>query len=520
MKYEPEKTPRYRKRGMAVLAGLALACSAKAQEHPNILLILTDDLGYGDVAIYNTESKVPTPRMDQLAREGMKFTDAHSPATVCTPTRYSVMTGRMALRTGRHVVFTGAGGPNLIEENRLTLPGMLREQGYRTAKFGKWHIGLSFLDADGEPIHDGSPEGVARIDYSRAIPDAPIHRGFDEFFGTACCPTTDFLYAFIDGDRIPVPPEGMLDRSKYPDNPYTQDFREGVIAPDFDIEEIDIIFLNKSLEFLENHAENHPDKPFFLFHSTQAVHLPSIPAKDWQGVTGLGPHADFITQLDDNIGSLVDKLEELGMAENTLVIVTSDNGPEIAAIVNMRADHGHDGAHPWRGIKRDQWEGGHRVPFIARWPAKIAPGSVTDQMLSLTDIMATAAAMTGYTLPDDAAEDSFDMLPVLLGEDGGEPVRPHKLQQTWSANYSIRVDDWKYIDHQGSGGNDYERREELRPFIIPDTAPEAPGQLYDLASDPGETTNLYFEHPERVGEMRKLLHQLITDDRSAPLRGK
>jgi arylsulfatase A len=208
------------------------------------------------------------------------------------------------------------------------------------------------------------------------------------------------------------------------------------------------------------------------------------------------------------------------MAENTLVIVTSDNGPEVAAIVNMRKDHNHDGARPWRGIKRDQWEGGHRVPMIVRWPANIQPGSVSHQTISLTDLMATAAAITGFELPDNAAEDSFDLLPVLLDKDGGEPIRPYTLQQTWGAKYAIRVGQWKYIDHQGSGGNDYRRWAGLEDYILPDTAPEAPGQLYDLANDPGETTNLYFRHPERVKEMKDLLHQSMAAGRSAPSRGR
>lgn len=510
-------TPLLRSTLAALLMPLA-AAHANDERPPNIVLILADDLGYGDVGCYNPESKVATPRMDRLAADGMMFTDAHSPATVCTPTRYSIMTGRMAFRGGHHGVFAGAGGPNLIEEGRLTLPEMLRQKGYRTAMFGKWHIGLTFLDADGEPIHDSRREAVERIDFSRAIPDAPVHSGFDEFFGTACCPTTDWLYAFIEGDRIPAPPEGRVDRSKYPQNPYTRDFRDGIIAPGFEIDEIDVIFLDRSVEFLEKHAEERPDQPFFLFHSTQAVHLPSIPAPAWQGSTDAGPHGDFIAQMDDIVGTLVDKLEELGLSENTLVIVTSDNGPEVAAVVNMRRDHQHDGARPWRGVKRDQWEGGHRVPLMMTWPGRIKPGSVSDQTVSLTDLMATFAAITGFDLPNDAAEDSFDLLPVLLNGDQEEPVRPYTLQQTWAPKYSIRVGQWKYIDHQGSGGNDYHRWEGLDAYILPDTAPDAPGQLYDLGADPGETTNLYFEHHERVRKMKALLEQSIAAGRSAPLR--
>ncbi len=231
---------------------------------PNILFILADDLGYGDIACYNPESKVPTQNIDRLATEGMLFSDAHSPSTVCTPSRYSILTGRMEFRTGFPGVFTGAGGPCLIEESRLTLPGMLRQQGYTTALFGKWHVGLTFLDKDGQPINEKGFDPIERIDYARAISDAPIHRGFDHFYGTACCPTTDFLYAFIDGDQIPVPPTKLHDRTPLPDHPYSKDRRIGWVAPDFDFEEIDMMFLDKSVKFLENHAEESPGKPFFL----------------------------------------------------------------------------------------------------------------------------------------------------------------------------------------------------------------------------------------------------------------
>jgi arylsulfatase A-like enzyme len=485
---------------------------------PNILFILADDRGYGDVGCYNAESKVPTPHIDRLAAQGMRFTDAHSPSTVCTPTRYSILTGRMAFRTGNRSIFTGAGGPCIIEKDRLTLPQMLRDQGYTTALFGKWHVGLSFLDSAGKPVIDNKPEAIQRIDFSRAIPDAPIHRGFDRFFGTACCPTTDWLYAFIDGDRVPVPPTGPLDKKDIPKNPYTDDCRPGMIAPDFDMEEIDMIFLNKSLKFLDEHAAKSPAKPFFLFHSAQAVHLPSLPGKAFQGKTKAGPHGDFIAQFDHIVGALLAKLDALGLAENTLVMLSSDNGPEAPTVVAMRRDHGHDGARPWRGVKRDQWEGGHRVPFIARWPARIPAAKRSDQTTCLTDLMATFAAITGAKLPNDAAEDSADLLPVLLGKDGGKPVRDYTLHQTWTFDLAIRQGDWKYLDHKGSGGNRYAPGSPLAPFILPDDAPDAPGQLYNLAEDPGETKNLYHRHPEIVKRLKALLEQSKASGRSVPKR--
>ncbi len=491
--------------------------SKAAGARPNILLILADDLGYGDVSCYNADSKVPTPNLDRLAGEGMRFTDAHSPATVCTPSRYSLMTGQMAFRVPNGgTVFQGVGGPSLIAPERLTLPAMLRKQGYATAAVGKWHVGLTFRDKAGRAIHSGRLEDVRRVDGSRRIEGGPLDVGFDAFFGTACCPTTDWLYAFIDGDRLPVPPTGVLDKSKLPRHPYAQDCRPGLIAPDFPMEEVDLVFLEKSREFIARHVRESPGQPFFLFHSTQAVHLPSFAAPRFQGKTRAGPHGDFIHELDHIVGELLADLERLGIADNTLVLFSSDNGPEVTSVVHMRADHGHDGAKPWRGVKRDSWEGGHRVPFIVRWPGRVKGGGTSDQPVSLTDVMATLAAITGAKLPRAAAEDSFNLLPVLEGT-ATAPLRPYLLTQAFGGarTLAIRRGPWKYLDHSHSGGNNYDRSD-LKPFALPDTAPEAPAQLYNLATDPGETTNLLFEHPAMAAELKALLDQSIREGRSTP----
>jgi arylsulfatase A-like enzyme len=499
---------------LGCLVGSLSPVHAAAPSRPNILVILADDLGYGDVGCYNPQSKVPTPHLDRLAGGGMRFTDAHSPSTVCTPTRYSLLTGQMAFRINYRGVFAGIGGPCLIKESQLTLPQLLRKRGYGTALIGKWHVGLTFLDRDGQRITKGGVEGVQLIDYSRAIPDAPIHRGFDHFFGTACCPGTDFLYAFIAGDRIPTPPTGMLDKSKLPKHPYANDNRAGMIAPDFDLEEVDMVFLRKSREFMATHVKRSPEKPFFLLHAMHAVHLPSFAAPRFKGSTRAGPHGDFIHQLDHIVGELMATLEKLGVADNTLVLFTSDNGPETTSVVHMRADHGHDGARPWRGVKRDQWEGGHRVPFIARWPGHIAPGSTSAQTVCLTDFMATCAALTDTTLPDDAAEDSVNILPVLLGKVGDKPVRDFTLHQTISLALAIRQGPWKYLDHRGSGGNSYVQGD-LKRFALADTAPSAPGQLYHLDTDPGETNNLYFNEPDMVKKLEALLEAAKANGRKA-----
>lgn len=506
----------------AVIAPCAFSAPACAQQSklPNIVLILADDLGYGDLGCYNPKSRIPTPQLDRLASQGMRFTDAHSPCTVCTPTRYSLMTGQMAFRVPRGgSVFTGAGGPSLIAPGRLTLPAMLRQRGYATACFGKWHVGLTFYDEAGKPIHQGGLDAVKRIDYSRKIDGGPVDCGFDQFFGTACCPTTDWLYAFIQGNRVPVPPQGRLDKLSLPKHPYANDNRPGLVAEDFDLEEVDLVFLKKSQEFLERHCKQSPDKPFFLYHSTQAVHLPSFPADRFKGKTKSGPHGDFIFELDAVVGELMKTLERLELADNTLVIFSSDNGPEVPTVFHMRQDHDHDGARPWRGMKRDNWEGGHRVPLVVRWPGRVEPGARCQQLTSLTDVMATAAELVGFELPKDAAEDSFSMLPALQGEDS-QPIRPYLLMQGFGgARYlAIRQGNWKLLAHQGSGGNRYPGHRLLKKYYVPDSAPDAPAQLYDLAADPGETKNLYFEQPHVAKRLETLLKASIDSGRSAPPR--
>ena len=504
--------------GLALLTTAATPLPAQERK-PNILIIYADDLGYGDVRCYNPESEIPTPHLDQLAAEGMRFTDAHSPSTVCTPSRYSLLTGRMEFRTGMKGVFVSPRGSCLIEEGRLTLPQMLKDHGYATACIGKWHVGMTFLDKEGNQVSSTGIEGVQMIEFSRPIPDAPIHRGFDYFYGTACCPTTDRLYAYIENDRIPVPPAKLFkfEESGMTQTPFSKDCRDGMVAGNFNHEEVDLVFMMKSIAFMEKHVKEHPDKPFFLYHAMQAVHLPSLPADPFKGKTSKGPHGDFIYEMDCIVGELLKTLDRLGVADSTLVIFGSDNGPEVTTTKVMRREYGHDPARPWRGMKRDQWEGGHRTPFIVRWPGKVKAGSVGDQLISHTDIMATCAGIVGTTLPNDAAEDSYDMLPALLDQRGDDPVRPYLLQQTSTLALSIRHGSWKYLDHKGSGGNDYVKKK-ITEYVIEDTDPDAPGQLYHLANDPGETENLYSRHPEVVEKLKKELELFKSSGRSAPLR--
>ena len=507
-----------------LLLYLCVLLVANAEDKPNILFILADDLGYGDVSCYSKESKISTPYLDKLASQGMRFLDAHSPSTVCTPSRYSLLTGQFAFRTGINGVFTGVGGPNMIKEKQLNLAKMLKEKGYTTAMFGKWHIGMTFFDKDGEAINKNGLDGVKRIDYSKASTDSPIHRGFDKFFGTVCCPTTDWLYAYVDGDKIPVPPTRQLTAALkkeigLPEHPYSRDCRQGLIAPDFQMEGADQKFLEKSVAFIEEHSRKNPEKPFFLFHSTQAVHLPSFPGKKFKGKSGAGPHGDFILEFDWVVGELMKALEKNGLDKNTIVMISSDNGPELPTVKAMLRDHKHYGSHPWRGIKRDNWEGGHRVPFIVRWPGKVKAGSTSKQIVSLTDVIATVADIVDYELPHNSAEDSFSFKKVLTAEQPENiPFKEYSLQQAWMTAKSIRKGKWKYMDHQGSGGNKYHKEGEwgAKDLARELTAPDAPGQLYNLDEDPEEKNNLYYKHPEIVKELKSKLEEMVRKGRSRP----
>ena len=495
----------------STLATTRLA-AAKQAERPNIVFILADDLGYGDVGCYNPESKVPTPHLDALAESGMRFTDAHSPSTVCTPSRYSLLTGRMCFRTGVRGVLTGVDGP-LIEPDRMTVAHLLRNAGYATACVGKWHIGMTFFDRDGRPVEPrgGGIDKVREVDFQRAIERGPVDAGFDYFFGTACCPTTDWLYAYIENDRVTEQPSQIVEPTTNHWLEY-EHFRTGLTASDFDFRDVDLDFLDRSVAFLEQHVARRPNQPFFLYHATQAVHLPALPAEQYVDATDAGPLGDFIFEFDDIVGRLLTTLDRLDLSNNTLVIVSSDNGPEIIA-TQLLEEHDHDSARPWRGFKRDNWEGGHRVPFIARWPGSIPPGSVCDDTICLTDFFATCAAIVDADLANDAAEDSHNLLPVLSGESDQTTTREYTLHQTISNALAIRSGPWKLLDHRGSGGNDY-RAPRLKHFAIPETALDVPLQLYRLDTDPGETRNLALEHPEIVSKLKSALDRMKQCGRS------
>ncbi len=498
----------------------ALMAPAAAEKLPNIVIVYSDDLGLGDLSCYNPKAAYQTPQIDRMAAEGIRFTDAHSASTICSPSRYSLFSGQQIYRStgGGGGAFEGPSGPSYLKPGTLTLGDMLRKQGYRTGVFGKWHVGLTWLDKDGKRLAGGF-ETPPLIDYEKSTPlvDGPNARGFDESFVTPNCPTTDPLYIYIENGMVPVPADHRHKRDTLP-NPggkWRWDNDEGWAAPGYQFVKADLLFYDKMRNFITAHRKEHPKQPFFAVLSTQIAHAPVLPAPEFEGTTKAGPRGDFVHELDVLVGRLFDLLKEQGIDDNTLVLFNSDNGAETRHVDWMRQDHQHDPVGGWRGMKRDGWEGGHRVPFIARWPGKIPAAQVSQQVTNTTDIFATLASAVGYLLPDEVAVDSFDVLPVMLGrQDEAKPVRPYLLTQSFRGEFQIRQGNWKYLDHKGSGGNKYDG--DLKKYMLPEKAPEAPGQLYDLTNDPGETTNLYFKEKAKREELRALLKKLKEEGRSAP----
>ncbi len=505
---------------------LSEAPTVLAQDLPNIIIIYSDDLGYGDLSSYNPKAAYKTPRLDQMAAEGIKFLDAHSPSTICSPSRYGLYSGQQVCRTGRRSsAFEGPSGPSYLAPDGLTIAEMLRKQGYRTGVFGKWHVGLTWYDDSGKRLGGGFKNSLL-IDYEKSTPleDGPNKRGFDESFITPNCPTTDPLYVYIENGMVPVPASLRHKRDKLP-NPggkWRWDNDEGWMAPDYRFVDADLLFYEKTLEFITRHREQSPDKPFFAVFSTQISHAPVLPAPEFRGKTKGGPRGDFIHELDVLTGRLLDAVNRLGIDDNTLILFNSDNGPETVHTAWMRQDHDHDAAGGFRGMKRDGWEGGHRVPFIARWRGRIPAGQVSKQMTNTTDIFATLASVVGYKLPDNVAVDSYDMLPAMLGtQNEEESIRPHMLTQSFRGEFQLRQGDWKYLAHMGSGGNNYDKGL-LKEYALPELAPEASGQLFHLAKDPGERTNLFFTESAKRKEMQALLKELTRpgNGRSAPRNRK
>lgn len=489
-----------------LLALCATMGPAFSQQKPNIVLICADDLGYGEVSAYNPDrNKIPTPNIDRLAAQGMRFTDAHSSSSVCSPSRYAMLTGRYHWRSPMGSKIVGRWGKSAIAPDRLTLGGLVRQHGYQTAMAGKWHLGWNWnIPKEGVRMMQGGSNNVTPATdqqksfwnalFSKEISGGPVDRGFDRYFGTDVPNWPPFCF-FENRRTVGIPIE-FLPARLFKDN---QASAQGPAVADWSLEPILPSITARACEWIGEYAKS--DKPFFIYFPMTAPHTPISPNKEWRGKSGLGRYADFVMETDAAIGRVLAALEASAAADSTLVILTSDNGNASYAGGKELESKGHFPSGPLRGYKFDAWEGGHRVPFIVRWPGKTAPGSRCDQLVHQADIFATVAEILAHKLPSNAAEDSFSFLPLL--KDPSKPVREHAVSQSPHGTMALRKGPWKIIF--GPGGRN------------PSTdAKKQPALLYNLADDLGETHDLRAVKPELVAELAKLMEQIVNNGRSTP----
>lgn len=496
--------------GMTLVVSLMVTrhASAAGPMRPHVIVILADDLGWGDLGCYG--GQLATPHVDRLAQRGMRFTDAHAPSSVCTPTRYGLLTGRYAWRSRLKQGVLGGLSPALIEQDRVTLGSMLQAVGYRTAAVGKWHLGMNWAVKPGAAVAElaiESREQVWNVDYTRPVLQGPTSRGFHTFYGISA--SLDMVpYTFLEDDRVVAVP--TLDRSFLMTRGKDRGgrTREGPTAPGFDATDVLPALAAKACETIDRHAARTPREPLFLYVPLTSPHTPILPSDDWAGRSGINSYADFVLQTDAAVGQIVAALDRASMSDDTLVVVTSDNGCSPSANFAELAAKGHHPSGPFRGHKADIFEGGHRVPLVVRWPGVVKGNAVNDQLVCLTDLLATVADIVGTQLPASAGEDSISMLPALRGDPaaGREQLVSHSINGT----FAIRQGNWKLILAPDSGG-----WSEPRPGNS--QTPELPSrQLYDLGADRGESRNLIAEHSQRAEGLNALLEKIVASGRSTP----
>ncbi|WDQ16267.1 sulfatase family protein [Rhodopirellula sp. P2] len=494
---------------LLVLLGSALAASsslAETKPHPNVLILYTDDLGYGDLNVQNADSKIPTPHLDQLARQGMRFTDGHSSSGICTPSRYALLTGRHHWRDFHGIV--NAFGKSVFEPEQLTLPEMFQQHGYQTAAIGKWHLGWDW-DAikkpDAKPFGNGRKKGWGpeAFDWSQSIPDGPLAHGFDSYFGDTVINFPP--YCWIENDKVVKAPDTIMDTSKWkPIKEGNWECRPGPMTSDWDPYQNIPTTTQRGVQFIRSQSES--DQPFFLYFAFPAPHAPIIPNDEFDGRSGAGPYGDYVCETDDACGKLLRALKESGQSENTIVIFSADNGPEKYAYArDEKFDHWS--SHPFRGLKRDLYEGGHHVPFVIHWPGVTPAGSTCDALVSQVDVFATMADMLGHSIPDGQAKDSRSLMPLLK-----QPNQPHRqslVQNTRTDEYALRDGKWLLIDAKSGYVSARNQGWESRRQIPADD--NQPHELYDLSVDIGQSENVASDHPEIVERMKALL-QTIRED--------
>ncbi len=493
-----------------ILFNLALSAEPSSlKKHPNIVYLLCDDLGVGDLKAFNANSKIPTPALDRLAAQGMRFTDAHSGSAVCTPTRYGIICGRYAWRTKLQNGVLGGLSPSLISPNQSTVPKFLKSNGYHSACIGKWHLGLDWKKLEGKSVSELTIESLEQnrnVDYSHPYQAGPIQAGFDEYFGISA--SLDMVpYVYLKDHAVTELP--TVDKSfGMRSATHKSHTRLGPAAPDFTADDVLPRLTSEALAYLERRSKNHRDQPFFLYIPFASPHTPIAPTKDWLGKSGLNPYADFVMQQDDCVGQILSALEKYELDQDTIVFFTSDNGCSPEADIPKLREMGHDPCHPFRGHKADVYEGGHRVPMIVRWPGCIAPNTAATQTVCLTDLFATVAEVIGVPLPAESGPDSFSWLPLFKNPNSPQ-IRPSTIHHSINGSFAIRKGNHKLCFCSDSGG-----WSDPRPKPKPDL--EAGLQLFDLEQDLQETKNIAKEHPQIVKELAIEMEQCIEQGRSTP----
>lgn len=478
---------------LATAAILSLLSCTEKQKQPNIIFILADDMGYGDVSYFDNNSKLKTENLDRMAQEGVVFTDAHSSSSVSTPTRYGILTGRYNWRsTLKNNVLYGY-DKALIPADRETMASMLRKNGYTTAGIGKWHLGWDWDNIDA---------GKDKVDFSKPVQNGPTTRGFDYFYGF--CGSLDMApYVYIENDM----PTSLPDRETVNEGKYSW-WRKGPTGADFVHEEVLPNLVDRACNYIKEKAK--ADQPYFLYLPLPAPHTPILPTEEFRGKSGIGEYGDFVFMVDAMVGKVLQAVKESGEDGNTIVVFTTDNGCSPAAGIKEMEAQGHRPNSIYRGHKADLFDGGHRIPCILRWPEGTKPHEVR-QTVCLTDFYATFAAINGYKLMDSEGEDSYNLLPAIVSETEIDPIREATVHHSIDGQFTIRQGDWKLLLSASSGGWSAPTPTDT---LALDSLP--PIQLYNMKDDPSETTNVEAEHPEIVSRLRALMAKYVREGRSTP----
>lgn len=468
---------------------------------PNIIYILADDLGYGDVKCFNPKGKIETPNLDNMAANGLKFTEAHTSSAVCTPTRYGILTGRYNWRSKlkRHVL--SGYGKALIKQERITVAEMLKTQGYETAFIGKWHLGWDWAIVKEDVLNRNNLNSKPKVDFSLPVQNGPITHGFDYSFGF--CGSLDMPpYVYVENDMptmVPTKTTVSIDEKGF--------WRKGPTSDDFIHANILQDLTDKAVDYINQKANT--DAPFFLYFPLPAPHTPILPTTEFLGKSNTNMYGDFVLQVDDVVGQIRETLKNQGISENTLLVFTSDNGCSPRADFEELASVGHNPSYIFRGTKADIYEGGHHVPFIIEWPKNGLKNSSTDKIICTTDFFATCAELSGYQIKDTEAEDSYSMLPLITGKNDVD-IREYTVHHSVRGFFAIRQGDWKLCVSPGSGGWSYPSPRDIEKNKL-----DLPAmQLFNLRDDIGETKNLIAENPEKAAELKAALKKIILDGRS------